>query len=302
MKRLFTLRATAGPCPAKRPWGLTSPWGDSEPHESKGPGKGSGQKGVSKGHYGEVHIDPIDESLSKALVAYLKSLTVTQGRHAGQKFKVLPWQRDFVMGAFESKTRSAALSVARGNGKTTLVAGIACAILDGPLMVPRGQTILVASSFEQARIAFEHCLAFMGDKLGDKSVWKVWDTAQQARIENRETGAMVRCIGSDSSRAHGHAPSLVLADEPAQWGPHNDRMLAALKTAAGKQPGSRFIALGTRPADPEHWFSKMLQEAPIGGNSGKGFRTPHFRNTYKGKLSGAKDTHHFVRCYIRRYS
>ena len=35
-------------------------------------------------------------------------------------------------------------------------------------------------------------------------------------------------------------------------------MVAALRTAAGKQPHSRFVALGTRPADESHWFSKML--------------------------------------------
>ena len=35
-------------------------------------------------------------------------------------------------------------------------------------------------------------------------------------------------------------------------------MVAALRTAAGKQPHSRFVSLGTRPADPEHWFSKAL--------------------------------------------
>ena len=36
-------------------------------------------------------------------------------------------------------------------------------------MVPRGETVIVASSFEQARIAFEHVVAFMGDKLADKA-------------------------------------------------------------------------------------------------------------------------------------
>ena len=122
--------------------------------------------------------------------------------------------------------------------------------------------MIVASSFEQARIAFEHVVAFMGDKLGDKARWKVWDTAQQARIEDKLTGARVRCIGSDPRRAHGLAPVLVLADEPAQWPETTgERMVAALRTAAGKQPHSRFVALGTRPADAEHWFSKMLAGA-----------------------------------------
>ena len=189
----------------------------------------------------------------------LSRLTVTQGRLAGQAFCVLPWQSRFIRGAFAPGTQSAALSVARGNGKTALLSGIACATLDGPLMVRRGETVIAASSFEQGRIAFEHCLGFMGDKLADKSKFKVWDTAQQARIECRESGARVRCIGSDPRRAHGLAPVLVLADEPAQWPESTgEKMVAALRTAAGKQPHSRFVALGTRPADETHWFGKML--------------------------------------------
>ena len=190
---------------------------------------------------------------------YLSDLTVSQGRRAGEAFKVLPWQSRFIPGAFAPGVQSAALSVARGNGKTALLSGIAAATLDGPLAVPRGETVIAASSFEQARIAFEHVLAFMGDKLDDGKRWRCWDTAQQARIEDRQTGARVRCIGSDPRRAHGLAPVLVLADEPAQWPETTgERMVAALRTAAGKQPHSRFVALGTRPADAEHWFAKML--------------------------------------------
>ena len=193
------------------------------------------------------------------LIDYLAELKVSQGRRAGEPFKVLRWQGRFIRGTFAPGVQSAALSVGRGNGKTALLSGIAAATLDGPLAVPRGETVIVASSFEQARIAFEHVIAFMGDKLADKGRWKVWDTAQQARIEDRKTGARVRCIGSDPRRAHGLAPVLVLADEPAQWPETTgERMVAALRTAAGKQPHSRFVALGTRPADSEHWFAKML--------------------------------------------
>ena len=184
---------------------------------------------------------------------------VSQGRFAGQPLQVFPWERRFVGGLLRPGVSSAGLTVGRGNGKTTILSGIAAATLDGPLVVPRGETVIVASSFEQARISFEHVLAFMGDQLGNKRRWKVWDTAQQARIEDRGTGARVRCIGSDPRRAHGLAPTLVLADEPAQWPPATgERMVAALRTAAGKQPLSRFVALGTKPDDPGHWFSKFL--------------------------------------------
>ena len=89
--------------------------------------------------------------------------------------------------------------------------------------------------------------------------WRIQDTAQQASIEDRETGARVKVIGSDPKRAHGLAPVLVLADEPAQWpASTGERMVAALRTSAGKQPHFRFVALGTRPASDDHWFAKML--------------------------------------------
>ena len=155
----------------------------------------------------------------------------------------------------------AALSVSRGNGKSTLVAGLACAAVDGPLVVPRGETVVVASSFDQARLVFEHCLGFLADKISeDPKAWRIQDSANRASIEARESGARIRCLGSDPRRAHGLAPRLVLADEPAQWPPStSDRMLAALRTSLGKLSGARLIAIGTRPADETHWFEKMLQ-------------------------------------------
>ena len=35
-------------------------------------------------------------------------------------------------------------------------------------------------------------------------------------------------------------------------------MVAAIRTGLGKVPGSKMIALGTRPADASHWFAKLL--------------------------------------------
>ena len=104
------------------------------------------------------------------LLDYLGGLEVSQGRLSGEPLTVFPWQRRFIRGAFRKGVTSAALSVARANGKTCLTAGIAAATLDGPLTVPRSETVLVASSFEQARIGFEHVLAFMADSCGTGAV------------------------------------------------------------------------------------------------------------------------------------
>ena len=194
------------------------------------------------------------------LIAFLRGLTVTQGSRAGRRLALLDWEQRFIRGAFAPGATTAALSLGRGNGKTTLTAAIGAAGVAGPLAQPRGEVIAVASSFAQARIIFEHCRAFLRPWIvGDKRRYRVVDSTAAAFIEDRETGARFRAVGSDPKRVHGVAPSLILADEPAQWpGGTSDAMISALLTSLGKIPGSRLVALGTRPADDHHWFSEML--------------------------------------------
>ena len=196
---------------------------------------------------------------AKAIIDYLETLQVTQGRLAGDSLTVLPWQRRFIRGAWKPNVQNAALTIARGNGKSTLCAGIGSCSINGSLAVPRGETLIVAASFEQARIIFDHLRDFLGDVLDDKKRFRVWDTSSVARITDRGTGAMVRALGSDPRRAHGLAPSLVLLDEPAQWpSSTGERMLQAVLTAAGKQPHCKILAIGTKPHSDTHWFSRML--------------------------------------------
>ena len=192
----------------------------------------------------------------RKLIDHIEGLQISQGQGAGQAFVMLPWERRFLRGMM-SVPGDVALSVARGNGKSTLIAGIAHAALDGPLSQPRAEVVVCASSFGQGRIVFDHLLAFCGENV--RREFRVWDSAQVASIENRKTGAKVRCIGSDPKRAHGPAPALVICDEGAQWpAPTADAMLSALRTGLGKIPGSRLIAIGTRPASETHWFSRLL--------------------------------------------
>ena len=199
---------------------------------------------------------------SADLIRYLGTLTLAGGDHDGAPFTVLPWERRFIRGAFRVRG-PAALSVARGNGKSALVAGIATALVDpqGPLHGNRREAVAVASSFEQSRVIFEDVLSFLRGRhdLDNRKLWRIQDSANRATVEYRPTGARARCIGSDPSKAHGLRPALALIDEPAQHDhAKTDRMLAAIRTGLGKVPHSKMIALGTRPSDNLHWFSTML--------------------------------------------
>ena len=202
--------------------------------------------------------------ITMTLSDYIESLTVTQGTGAGSTFRLFPWERRFLRGAFADDAQESALSIGRGNGKTALVSAIGCACLDGPLAAPRAEVVIVASSLDQARIAGGHVLAMLPGG-HDPRRFRVWDSTNKFEILNRSNGVRLKCAGSDPRRAHGLAPVLVIADEPAQYEPNKSaRMIAALRTSLGKIPNSRLIALGTRPDDSEHWFQKLL-------DGGRGF-------------------------------
>ena len=205
-------------------------------------------------------------TLASRLADYISTLVITQGRHTGERFTLLPWQRRFLRGAFRDGVMDAALSLARGSGKTTFTAAIAAATVDesGPLVQPRASNVVVASSFLQAKIAFDHVLAFLEPTLakhgrGPRGRYRVNDTVNSAMIKDTLTGASLRCIGSDAQRMMGNAPALVLADELAFWPAGNvDAMISALSTSRGKIPDSRVLYLGTRAASGLHPFEKML--------------------------------------------
>ena len=61
----------------------------------------------------------------RGLPKYIHSLKVSQGPLAGQPVKLLGWESRFVAGAFADGVSVAALSIGRGNGKTTLTAALA---------------------------------------------------------------------------------------------------------------------------------------------------------------------------------
>lgn len=192
---------------------------------------------------------------------YIRGLRIGQGARAGEPFELLGWQAKFLRGALAPGVAEAALSLARGGGKSTLTAAIACAALDGPLAEPEAEVLVVASSHEQGQVVFRHVLRFLAPKIEAKA-FRVADTVNTSRLVSRATGTLLSVKGSDPRRLHGAAPSLTICDELAQWpGTRIGEMLAALRTAAGKIPNSRLLMIGTRPADEGHPFAVALRDA-----------------------------------------
>ena len=197
----------------------------------------------------------------KGLVESLEACPVGDGDLLGEPFRCLPYQAKFLRGAFRPGILRAGLSLARGGGKTGLASALALDTVRpaGALHQPGGETVLIASSFSQAKIAFEAVKTSLELK-GEAGEYRVRDQQNLADIQHRETRARLRVLGADARRSHGLRFNLCIADEPSQWGPRGELLAAAVRTALGKRQGARAIFIGTRPASDAHFFSRLLAE------------------------------------------
>ena len=84
--------------------------------------------------------------MTKTLIRYIEGLTLVGGDGDGGPFRLLPWERRFVVRTF-CQDGDAALTVGRGNGKSALLGAAACAVLDpeGPLHGARREVVCCAS-------------------------------------------------------------------------------------------------------------------------------------------------------------
>ena len=123
----------------------------------------------------------------------------------------------------------------------------------------------VAGSFTQALILADHVQAFLKPVTdADPDRWRVLRSESAALVEDRETGAQFRAREANARTLHGSAPSLIVADEPAQWQPTQTAALySAIRSRLGKLESSRLFAIGTRSADAAHWFSRLLERSGV---------------------------------------
>ena len=187
--------------------------------------------------------------LDKAVMAFLE--------RGGQR--LAPFQKRFVAGAFADGVTKAVLSGPRGIGKSSIAGELLAAAVcpDGPLFRPGGESVLLASSLEQARITF----GFLRRAVGDG--YRYQDSGQRVSCTHVATGTRVRVASSDAKRAFGLGSNspLIVADEPASYAERGGALMYdALETAGGKS-AMRLILIGTRAPAPEGgWWRQLVDD------------------------------------------
>lgn len=199
------------------------------------------------------------------VLAFLRTLPIVSGLKAGESLELLDFQEQFVRGVYapvdEAQrriVRLAALSVARGNGKSAVLAGLSLAHLLGPMLEPYGECYAAALDREQAGVLYRMTRAYI-----EATPWmaarvniKDW----HKEIIDEESSSIWRALTSDARKAHGLAPSFWVADEVAQW--RSRELWDNLRTGMGKRAQALGVTISTQASDDMHFLSEMLDSEP----------------------------------------
>ena len=172
-----------------------------------------------------------------------------------------PFQRRFLSDVMGPGVRTAALSIPRGNGKSTLVASLAARTLrpEDPLHVAGVENHIVAASIGQAR---RTVFKLLREQLDDDEVtFKFAESHTSCHVYNRKTDARVSVLASGAAHAQGLVRCRwIWADEPGSWtAAGGANMWDAVKFAMGKPGVSlRAVMIGTLAPAMDGWWTDLV--------------------------------------------
>lgn len=186
------------------------------------------------------------------VIAFIHSLTITAGRHAGRPFALRPWQIAIIREIYAEDqdgrrpVRTAVLSFGRKNGKTALAAALALAHLSGPEAEARGECYSAANDRNQAAKIFAEMAAMveahpiLSRRVSIKRFSK--------QLEDMENGSVFAALSSDAKTKMGLSPSFAIYDELGQS--ESRDLYDALDTAMGARDCPLFVTISTQaPTD-----------------------------------------------------
>jgi phage terminase large subunit-like protein len=160
-----------------------------------------------------------------------------------------PFQREIVAEVF-SPRRELLVLLARGNGKSSLMAAVALWHL---LTVANPAAYVAASSREQASVLFDvaRTMAVASPEIERR--------VEITRREIRTRTGFLKVISSDAPRQHGLIPSLAIVDE--LHAHPSDDLYLALATAMLKRPDAKLVTISTAGTGAESPLGRLRARA-----------------------------------------
>jgi phage terminase large subunit-like protein len=197
-----------------------------------------------------------------------------KGHRAGASLELAGFQREWLERVLAPGVRVAVQSLPRGNGKSTLLAAVACwGLFDADESGGAPQVPVVATTLRQIeRSVYNVALAMIDAEPELQSRALVFSGIGTQRVRTPHNGGEMFPVSADLAGLQGLDPSLAVVDE---CGFLQVESFNALVLASGKRPRSLVVGIGTPGVDRENalWnVRKMVAE----GSAPAGFRFSEF--------------------------
>ena len=179
--------------------------------------------------------------------------------------KLRPFQRPIVKAVESPDWDIIAVSIARGNGKSTLAAHmVERALTPGDKLFVKGAEVcLCASSIDQARIVFK----IVRDALEPTGEYRFIDSVTRLGITHRPSNSKLRVLSSSGKTSMGLlGVRLCVADEVGSWEVNGGRlMFNALSGALGKPDSPmKILAISTVAPSLTGWWADLIKAGTVG--------------------------------------
>jgi phage terminase large subunit-like protein len=209
------------------------------------------------------------------VIAFIEELPITKGILRGEKMRLLPRQRQFVVDLYSSRDGSdrnynlAIKSEPKGNGKTGLLSALALCHLLGPEAEDRGEVFSAAIDREQASLLFAEMVAILREIPDYMECVNIVQNRKKIEVIKRfkgypGKGSTYAALSQDARSAHGLAPSVWIYDELAQA--KTRELLDNLINGMGKRDDALGIVISTQAPSDDHPLSMLIDEGRSGQN------------------------------------
>ena len=179
--------------------------------------------------------------------------------------KLRKFQRTFLQNALRPDLDIAALSIARGNGKSALCGDLLARVLDPADSLFRAGTesVLMSGSIEQCRVIYR----FVRAELEPRGDYRFLDSATRCAVTHVPTNTRLRVVGSNGKTSFGlvNCPWAIL-DEAGSFEKRGGNLLwDAVVTSLGK-PGSpmKVIVCSTLAPAVDGWWVDLVEAGSTG--------------------------------------
>jgi phage terminase large subunit-like protein len=191
---------------------------------------------------------------------------VPEGTHVGDRVELLPFQREIILGIFDSDPppRRVIVSMGRKNAKSCLTAMLLLASIAGPAFRPNAQVYSAAQSRDQAAIIFGYAAKMVRMDEDLSRAVHVKDTAKE--LLGLRTGVQYKALSADATTAHGTSPALVIHDETGRVRGPRSELYDALETGMGAHQDPLSIIISTQAPTDADLLSTLIDSAKAAGD------------------------------------